>query len=353
MKMNRRFALQTILSALSLGISSNAVMAQNFITDLDLGNRKDVYARHGIAGNWKPVEVPVLINFDNKSLQTWVYCSPNVDRAKLIVFSHDLLVEPQIYLPLFEFLTTHGYCVIAPVHEDSFLNEGLNAQENDVMGNVSWNFGAFLENKDIWIKRANDCNKTVEKINEIANTINTAIDQSSPIIMGHGLGAFTSQILLGAKVQAVKIDGDEQQKEEISLNNKNWSAGILLSPYGSGVLGLTESSWSNIQAPFLIITGDEDRDLSNQSGVEKSEMFHASPGYYRHLGYLNKGDHTIFSGQRAILNTKEYDIFKDIKVSINIFLNAYTGYNEEAFRSLYNTSTFDVFGYKYIQMTSK
>lgn len=350
--MNRRGFLNTTSAALVASLMTNPLFAQNFITDLELGNRKDIYALHGVPGKWRPVEVPVLINFDNRSLQTWIYCSPNVDRAKLIVFSHDLLVEPQIYMPLFEFLTSHGYCIVAPIHEDSFLNEGLNAQENDVMGNSSWNFNSILDNKEIWLKRVNDCNKSLEKVNEIANTIKTAIDRSSPVIMGHGLGAFITQLALGAKVQTSE-DANEEAVSEIFLENKNWSAGILLSPYGSGVLGLTTASWANINAPFLIITGEEDKDLSQQTSEQKSEMYFGSPGYYRHLGILSKGDHTIFSGQRAIPRTKENDIFKDIKVAINLFLSAYSQYDQVAFTSLYNPSTFDVFGYKYLKMISK
>jgi hypothetical protein len=106
--MNRRDFLLSTLSSCFL-VKSNPIHAQVFIKDLDLGTRNDTYAQHTRIGEFDAVDTPILINFDNKSLQTWVYVSPNVKTAKLIVFSHDLLVEPQIYLPLFKFLTTHGW----------------------------------------------------------------------------------------------------------------------------------------------------------------------------------------------------------------------------------------------------
>jgi hypothetical protein len=240
------------------------------------------------------------------------------------------------------------------------LNEGLKAQENDVMGNTSWNFGSLLENKEIWERRASDCNRTIEKIMEISNTVATAIDYSNPIIMGHGLGSFTAQMLIGAKINAKESQNKESlnaenegSSEQILMENKYWGGAILMSPYGSGVLGLTENSWSNIDIPFLIITGKESRDLSQQNYEQKSEMYIKAPGYYRHLGILEEGGHTIFSGQRAIRNTKEFDIFKDVKGLINLFLSAYTQSNEGAFNMLYNPEKFKVLSYEYMELLSK
>lgn len=350
--MNRReFLSLSALSLVNTMFTSQSLDAQNFIKDLELGNRTDQFAIHARIGEYAEVDTPVLINFDDKSLQLWVYVSPNVPRAKLLVFSHDILVEPQIYLPLFKFLTTHGYAVVAPVHEDSFLSEGLSAQENDILGNTSWDFSSLSENSLIWEKRTDDCNKAVEKTPEISNTLATAIDYSYPVIIGHGLGAFTTQLLLGAPA---KTSTKENGKQEIfQLENSYWGAAVLLSPYGSGMLGLSEDSWKNIEVPFLIVTGKEDRDLSLQDFEKKSEMYYQAPGFYRHLGILEKGDHTIFSGQRAIKNTKEYEIFKDIKGTINLFLSAYMNANADAYDLLYDTDKFFFFTEKFIKLQSR
>ena len=340
-----KYSRRTFIQSLSLALLSESALAENFITDLDLGTRNDLYARSARLGKWKPVEKPIFIKFDNNSLQTWVYCSPNVDQAKLVIFSHDILVEPQIYFPLFKHLTSHGYCIIAPVHDDSFLKDGLIIQNTNNKGRAEWNFDILLENSELWLRRASDCRKSYQKFKVIANTINTAIDATQTIIIGHGFGAMTSQLLIGCEIRTAK--------DPIKLEEEWVKGSILYSPVGPGILGINENSFAEVGVPIMLFSGDEDLDLTEQSAEDKFKIYDLLPGYYRHKAKMVTGDHNVFSGQRAFSKKEsEYYEFMDIKAATTLFLNSYVNFSEEDFSGLYS-NIFDSQGNKKIVLESK
>lgn len=318
-------------------------MAQDvtLIPEGDLGRRSDLYARMGRVGPLPPALKPSYMKLGEDQVPVWVYVSPNAQRARLVVFSHGALAEPQVYAPLLQFLTTHGYCVLAPIHRDSVIHDGLRIRESSL---ASWNFDPILNDRTLWEQRATDCLVAAYNFPAIANTINVAIDASHPIIIGHSFGAFTAQILLGVKVQTP--DG------EIQYSNDFWSGGVLLSPQGAGVLGLTENSWEGVNTPMMIFATENENDLTKQTTATKLQPFYNSPAGYKHLAYLSKGDNTIYSGQRARPGSEEFYIFSDIKAAMNLFIAAYGARNEEAFQGLYG----DMFGrlsYKYVALGAR
>jgi pimeloyl-ACP methyl ester carboxylesterase len=288
-----------------------------------------------------PTQTPAYMVVGDEKVPVWVYVSPTAQRARLVVFSHGALAEPQVYGPLLEFFTTHGFCVVAPIHRDSVIHDGLKIREDTI---EKWSFDSLLNDRELWETRARDCLIAAYMFPTIANTLGVTIDASNPIIIGHSFGAFTAQILLGVKVQTP--DGD------IQYENSFWSGGILLSPQGSGVLGLNEQSWQNMSAPLMVFTSAKDNDLTEQEPVLKTHPYYFSPPGYKHLAFLSKGDNTIYSGQRARPNTEEHYIFSDIKGAMNMFLQAYSARNQEAFEALYGDD-FMRRSYSYVTLASR
>jgi hypothetical protein len=337
--MNRRFFISSALAAAAGGPA--AAQLSTLIQDTELGTRDDLYAQLARNGPLPPTDKPAYMVVGEDKVPVWVYVSPAAQRARLVVFSHGALAEPQVYAPLLKFLSTHGFCVIAPIHRDSVIHDGLKIREDNL---ERWSFDTLLNDRELWETRARDCLIGAYMFATIANTLNVTIDASNPIIIGHSFGAFTTQILLGVRVATPTGD--------IQYENSFWSGGVLLSPQGSGVLGLGDTSWDKVTTPLMTFASAEDNDLTDQDPVVKMHPYYLSPPGYKHLAYLAKGGNTIYSGQRARPGTEEHYIFSDIKAALNTFLHAYGARNEEAFQALYS----DLFArrsYNYVTLASR
>lgn len=337
--MDRRAFMAASLGAMFS--SQAAAQMATLIPDTDLGVRSDIYARMARSGPLPPTEKPAYMVVGEEKIPVWVYVSPAAQRARLVVFSHGALAEPQVYGPLLEFLSTHGFCVVAPIHRDSVIHEGLKIREDTI---EKWSFDSLLNDRQLWETRARDCLIAAYMFPVIANTLNVTIDASSPIIIGHSFGAFTAQILMGVRVQT--------PEGHIQYENSFWSGAMLLSPQGSGVLGLTEESWKNVTTPLMVFASSKDNDLTEQDPVVKLHPYYYSPPNYKHLAYLSRGDNTIYSGQRARPNTEEHYIFSDIRAAMNLFLQAYGAGNQEAFTALYGDD-FARRSYNYVSLASR
>ena len=312
-----------IASMASLGASSVTAQDQIF-QDIELGARKDLYARLTRPGPLEAPKSPLYMKLGDQETPIWIYVSPNAQRAKLVIFSHGAIAEPQVYARLLEFLTTHGYCVVAPIHEDSVIHEGLRVQENP---EGDFGFEEILSDADLWRKRAQECLIARNMFDVIANSVDVVIDASSPIIMGHSYGAFTAQMLLGADI--------ESRNGPIRMSPSGWGGGILLSPQGAGVMGLSESSWANVTAPLMSVVASDETDLANQTAEDKVDAYYLTPPNYKHLCYLSQANTSIYSGQRARPGTREKYVFYDMRAAINLFLFTYAMRRSEGLEALY------------------
>lgn len=306
-------------------IAGTQVAAQGRIfRDVQLGARKDLYARLTRPGPLEAPKSPLYMKLGERQTPVWIYVSPNAQRTKLVIFSHGALAEPQVYGRLLDFLTTHGYCVVAPIHQDSVIHEGLRVQENP---DGAFGFEEILSDADLWRKRASECLIARNMFKVIANSVDVVIDATSPIIMGHSYGAFTAQMLLGAQI--------ESEDGPIHMQPEGWAGGIFLSPQGAGVMGLSESSWSSMSVPSMSVVAASETDLAHQTAEDKVDAYYLSPPNYRHLCYLSNANASIFSGQRARPGTREKYIFYDMRAAINLFLLTYARRKQEGLEALY------------------
>ena len=170
------------------------VSSQSIVTDLDYAYRNDKYAQTAVYGPYEKSRKPYLIDFNRDDLgECYVYVSENVGSAKPIIFSHNLFGSPETYQILFEYLTTYGFAVIAPVHKDRELHSGDAKSVFEYQTNTSWSIDAVAENSILWKTRANNCISVLNELANISNSIKIAMDMRSPTIMGHGYGAFVAQ----------------------------------------------------------------------------------------------------------------------------------------------------------------
>ncbi|EPX84054.1 hypothetical protein Salmuc_01829 [Salipiger mucosus DSM 16094] len=185
----------------------------------------------------------------------------------------------------------------------------------------------------IWERRMQDCLDARDSHDRIGKTINIEIDASYPIFMGHSFGAMTGLLLSGARVGTLGGLAAGQDTD--------WAGRILLSPPGNGVFGLTQKSWASLSSPTLTITNAQDQGIIHQPPTAKLDSYFQSPEGYRHLGYLEGGGPSIYSGQRARPKTKEYFLFFDLRGAVGAFVAAYGTRDTEAFQGLYDGSIED------------
>lgn len=316
-----------ITSAMCFGLmSTRSAEARERVVimpNTELALRNDLYARMARNGRYSAARVAYRINRLGGARTVLVYVSPDVSSAKLVVFSHGALATPDVYAPLLEFLTTHGYCVIAPLHDDGPLDD-----LREVSGSSEWKFPEKMTDMHVWERRMHDCMDVLEAAKAMSETMGVEIDATNPVFMGHSFGALTGLLLSGATVE-----GPEGTIKGIS---SNWAGRILLSPPGNGVFGLNATSWETLAGPSLTVTNPDDQGVIGQSPEAKLDSFYLPPEGYRHLAYLQGGGPSIYSGQAARPKTKEYYIFFDLRGAIGAFVSAYADRNEEAFNGLYD-----------------
>jgi pimeloyl-ACP methyl ester carboxylesterase len=323
MNMTRRaFTGGALMTLFSPAISS-AEGRLKIIPESDLAIRDDIYAVMARSGPFHAPSKPVHMLLGEDKVPCLVYVADDVERARLVVFSHGALQEPQVYSKMLNFLATHGYCVVAPIHSDSLIKEGLQVQE----GREIWEFGTALNDPRLWLQRAASCQVARNEFAAISNTMEVIIDATYPIIMGHSFGAFTAQMLLGARVNS--------DEGPIQMENDGWAGAILLGPQGAGVLGLDDSSWQQVTSPMMIVTSPDEIDITQQDPARKLDPYFLSAPNYKHIAYLSKAGSNIYNGQSARPGSEELYIFRDLRGSVNLFLSAYGKRQEKPFNSLY------------------
>src|SRR5690606_18158863 len=130
-----------------------------------------------------------------------------------------------------------------PIHDDSVIERGLIARSRDVKGHSRWEFGKLLNDVGAWGGRARSCGIVIDSVPILSRTLGIEIEAERPIIVGHDYGAYTAQILLGASVSTSEGGGPRV------FADSRFFAGILLSPQGSGTMGLTPDSWNQVARP--------------------------------------------------------------------------------------------------------
>lgn len=253
--------------------------------------------------------------------------TPRAPEGRLVVFSHGALADPQVYRPLLAHWASHGFVVVAPIHDDSVIERGLLARRDDPRTGTSWEIKRLLGDVGAWQQRAIMCSDILNATETISRLIGCRILADRAVIAGHDYGAYCAQLMVG-----MTADSDDGG---LVMPDARYLSAIALSPQGAGVMGLTEKSWAKIERPMLSAIAGLEVDANKQDFAAKQDSFKYGKGNYRHLALEPGASAQWFSGQKARVSSQESAMFDDLKAVTTAFLFAYANRDEQAFKDLY------------------
>jgi hypothetical protein len=323
---NRRSFLGLAAGGLTLGAFN--VKAQQLIIRPEVSGTDPRYAAYATAGEFLHPTSPLA--FNTEVSRVFVFYPEGVKNAQIVVFSHGALSDPFTYRDLLWHWASHGFVVVAPLHDDAIIKNGpsLRRLKN---GLSDWPIPALLEDTNAWSNRLLACRSCLDMAGAIKKQTGIDIDFARPVIAGHGYGAYIAALAIGATVL-------DQNKNRRSFRDTRFFSAICFSPQGPGVMGLDEQSWASIQQPMLSLVAENEIDFTEQPWKKKGESFKlAAPGY-KHFGMLKGGSTNSFSGQMAGGGNDETRVYEVVKAFTTGFLEAYADYDPIAFKDL--TSNF-------------
>lgn len=278
-------------------------------------------------GPFVPSPKPATIPFGRG--RVIVHWPKDYDQGHLVVFSHAALADPIIYRPLLQHWASHGFVVVAPVHDDSLQERGLLTRRATGVGSAVWEVDRILNDVLAWSDRVNQCSTGLDNAELIAKAIQMKVLTQRPIIVGHDFGAYVTQLLLGTKVVT------EGQRPFAPVDDR-WFGGIAMSPQGPGIMGLSESSWDELRRPLLVVEAALEQDFTGQTAADKIACYTRSPPGYKHLAWFGQGPRSIYAGSPAQAgdNRAETLMVEDLKAVTTAFLIAYAKYDREMFERI-------------------
>jgi hypothetical protein len=322
--LNRRSFLGLTAGCLTAGLGPYAVKAQEIILRPDIQGTNPRYAAYATPGDFIHAAAPLALNTEVSKV--FVFYPEGVQNAQIIVFSHGALSDPFTYRDLLWHWASHGFVVVAPLHDDAIIKNGPSLRK--LTGSFSdWPIPALLEDATAWSNRLLACRACLDMSSSIKKHTGIDIDFTRPVIAGHGYGAYIAALAIGATVL-------DENKNRRSFRDTRFFSAICLSPQGPGVMGLDEGSWVDIKQPMLSMVAENEIDFTGQPWQQKGQSFKlAAPGY-KHFGMLKGGTTNTFSGQKANASNDEAKLYEVVKAFTTGFLEAYTDYDPIAFKDM-------------------
>lgn len=308
-------------------LASDSARAQNMVMRPPGSGTDPRYIRYSQAGPYVGGDNQRVFTIPDLGFRAAVHV-PRAAEASIIVFSHGALADPQVYRPLLAHWTSHGFAVVAPIHDDSAIERGLNARREDPHTGTHWELSRLLGDPESWQLRTNMCSDILNATEVVSKLTGCRLMTKRPIIVGHSHGAYCAQLLMGATAQA-------GEGKTLSIPDSRFTAGIFLSPQGEGTLGLTDTSWAGLDRPGLSVIAGREMDPNGQGPNEKMSAFRRSTAPYQHLAVERDGDRDMFTGQGTATASDQQMRFDDLKAITTAFLLAYVRSDEQAFGDLY------------------
>ena len=265
--------------------------------------------------------------FQGDDARYYFYIPRGIKKARLVIFSHGALSEPQSYKDLLFHWASQGFIVAAPLHDDAILETGPTLRKT-VSGEVSsWDIAPLLQDPNAWKNRVDRCVECIEIAHEIANTGGFEIPEDRIVIAGHGYGAYTTQLLMGAEVTG-------PNGNKLRFRDDRFFAGISLSTQGPGIMGLDENSWKPVASPMLHVLSEGEDDFTGQSWETRSQAFSLSASGYKHLAVIRNGGTNLFTKGKAPGMDRAITGYLSVKAMTACFLKSYGDYDTAAFANL-------------------
>lgn len=209
----------------------------------------------------------------------------------VVVLCHGLGGEPEGYAALGNFLAGHGYAVLHPRFRDALSVAGP-ALGIDGPDTQDWIHDphsralmhALLFDPEHWLSRVARVHAVLDSL-AAQSHLPVQLNPTGVIVAGHSFGAYTAQLLLGARLSGPGVDGD--------FAHPAVAGGVLMSPQGSGDRGLTPRSWDDVRLPLLVITATRDFGAKGEGLAWRREPFDAARSPVKHLAVVRDGDHFL------------------------------------------------------------
>ncbi len=190
------------------------------------------------------------------------------------------------YETLVQHWASHGYCVIQPVHFDSYTHH--HAETGSVFWGhqkTTWDvWGLVLGEKRLWRARCADVTRLLDEIGDADGKIDT----SRLGIGGYSYGAHVALLLGGAAMRTRQGLFKWPEKRVKAIVNLSGEAGTLRQP--KGVL-------RSLRVPTLFVTGDGDKSVWGRDVDAKLDAFRRAPEDLKELLDIRGATHFAFAGR--------------------------------------------------------
>lgn len=240
----------------STSIPSNLSDDDRFVLrHVNNGEGNTPYSKLSSEGDFGAPEKSIIFS-PQSDLHMNVWHPVKKGSARLIVFSHAEFLSPSSYTDLFKHWASHGFVVVAPLHNDEEILSVISS--NSRRPQFHWPdylTGELVKGDDgvdiplkYWLERPSALKRVIDVIPLLQQVTGLDIIVDRPLIAGHSLGAFAAQIILGATAQSGPASSDH-----LSLADPRYYGGLILTPQGHGVMGLTISSWDKLESPLWLL----------------------------------------------------------------------------------------------------
>jgi predicted dienelactone hydrolase len=269
----------------------------------------------------------------------------------LLVFSHGAGGSRNAFTDLLDFLATHGYASIAPTHSDSI--ELKRRTDPQAVKEIFTPEGRRKLVASVSLpERITDCKTILDQLDAIADLVKSAggnpltIDRDRLAIGGHSAGAFTAQLLAGARPR-IGLKGMPRD----SIPDPRFKAAILISGQGTTSPLLSDDSWSRINIPLLVITGSLDQGPagtgSRETPESRQEPYSRSrgtaqggpPAYLLFIDGATHGSYQGKSGSSILRESPTTDpalIAQSTNTAVTLYLNAHLNHDPKSLELLTN-----------------
>jgi predicted dienelactone hydrolase len=248
----------------------------------------------------------------------------------VVIFSHGYGGSRRSFGALSTHWAGHGFVVISVEHADSgaLRRPGPDAapttQERAAQGaQRRQRLLDNINNPGNIRNRVQDVVAVIDSLDDLAlRAPNLAgrVDTSRIAVAGHSFGAYTAQVIGGARLKA----GEDAPVQ--SLADERVDAVILISGQGTGQQGLHEASWKQMR-PMLVIGGSRDSGAAGHPPAWRMQAFdHSPPGEKYRLFIANAGHITY--------GTNDPNIVSIMNASTLAFLHTYLKDDAEARKAL-------------------
>lgn len=273
----------------------------------------------------------------SKNLHVKITFPSSPGKFPVIIFSHGFGGSKDTYASLTQYWSARGYIVIQPTHDDSIAQrkstgeirgplEGLSTLREDIADPAAWR------------NRTRDISFTIDSLDEIERRIPAAsgkFDRTHIGVGGHSFGALTTELIGGLTFTPTGASHPE------SLADRRVSALLVLSGAGPRQRGVEESSWQNIDAPLMLMTGTRDMGVAGLRPDQRIKPYQLVRSVHKYAIVLDGGTHMTFTGNPAKSGREPAVLFETVQAATTAFWDAYLKNSEKAESYLHSPALVD------------